>query len=70
MDSTKLDNRIEHFQARLSESLDCEDKNDIQCQLLNLRFLMRLKKLKERTHEIQNSPSSMDFLKRHLHFIF
>ena len=65
MDIHEIETRIKRYESRLTES-DCpEDINWLQCQLDNLRFKLRLGKLKLRAYELQNKPPNFELLNKY-----
>jgi len=64
MDSKEIDNRIKHYEGQLSESMDCDDKDKIECQMLNLRFLKRLKILQQKANKMKEEPTTMEILNK------
>jgi len=70
MNLTEIETRIEYLEAQLSETNTIDDVNRIQYELLNLRFLKRLKILQQKANRIKEEPTNMEILNKYLHFIF
>lgn len=71
MDSTEMDMGIQQLEAQsLLETNTSDDADWIQCELLNLRFLKRLKILQQKANRIKEEPTAMELLNKYFSIKF